>query len=321
MPQVTDSRAPETGVPGRGLSTARSVLRVQALLVARPDGVRADEVAEEIGKSASTAYNVLASLREEGVAVHEGGVWRLAGAFRDRVVAAAWRAQARRDLDQHLEEAFARTHKRAYAAVLEDGRLRVTGTRGLQGMPVLEGVGPEIRESAHALALGKVALALTPEMRLQRLLHRGLRAYTVRTLTEPEALLGELADIRAGGIAADDREFDPGFCCLATPLFDARRRLLGIVGIAMSPRAYAAERDELAAGLHAVATRAARPSVEDDFQACDDPHAILDRPAGPSVPSSPQVPVPVDRRARPHADRAPARPAGTRGPEQRRHGT
>ncbi len=317
MAQVTDSRTAHVPSPGRALSSARSVLRVQALLVERPDGVRADEVAEEIAKSASTAYNVLASLRDEGVAVHEGGLWRLAPAFRDRVVGAAWRAHARETLDGHLEEAFARTHKRAYAAVVEDGRLRVTGTRGLQGMPVLEGVGPEIRESAHALALGKVALALTPEMRLQRLLTRGLRAYTAHTVTDPETLLGQLAEVRAGGVAVDHREFDDAFCCLATPLFDERRRLLGIVGIAMSPRAFAAEREELASGLRAVAARAARPA----FQPCDEPHAVLGTPVHPSVASAAQVTVPVDRRARPHTDRAPTRPAGPSGAEQRRHGT
>ena len=37
-------------------------MRVTWLLARTPDGVRADEVAEMLGKSISTAYNVLASL-------------------------------------------------------------------------------------------------------------------------------------------------------------------------------------------------------------------------------------------------------------------
>ncbi len=61
----------------RSLSTARSVLRVLALLVQRPAGIRADEVAAEIGKSVSTAYYLLTSLCDEGFAVHESkGVYR-----------------------------------------------------------------------------------------------------------------------------------------------------------------------------------------------------------------------------------------------------
>ena len=59
----------------RGLSTARAVLQVLAFLSEHPQGVHADEVAKVVGKSASTAYYLLASLCEEGFAVHEGGVY------------------------------------------------------------------------------------------------------------------------------------------------------------------------------------------------------------------------------------------------------
>jgi len=54
--------------PHRGLSTARAALQVTWLLARDPDGVRADEVAHKLGKSVSTAYNLLASLCDAGVA-------------------------------------------------------------------------------------------------------------------------------------------------------------------------------------------------------------------------------------------------------------
>ena len=63
------------GVPHparRGLTTARAVLQVLAYLEAHPDGVRADDVAQFVHKSASTAYYLLASLVEEGFVSHEG---------------------------------------------------------------------------------------------------------------------------------------------------------------------------------------------------------------------------------------------------------
>ena len=44
----------------RGLATARAALQVLAFLEDHPDGVRADDVAEVVGKSASTAYYLLA---------------------------------------------------------------------------------------------------------------------------------------------------------------------------------------------------------------------------------------------------------------------
>jgi hypothetical protein len=46
---------------GRGLATARAVLKVLAHLERHPKGVRAAEVAEVVNKSTSTAYYLLAN--------------------------------------------------------------------------------------------------------------------------------------------------------------------------------------------------------------------------------------------------------------------
>src|SRR6187200_37870 len=116
----------------RGLSTARAVLRVTALLAHAPEGIRADEVAETLGKSTSTAYNLLASLCDEGVAErHSGGLYKLSDAFRDTVA----EESDRNDLSGVVDDLLARTHKRAYLAVLRHNTLRIVLERGLQGMP------------------------------------------------------------------------------------------------------------------------------------------------------------------------------------------
>src|SRR3954451_16471019 len=106
----------------RGLSTARAVLRVTALLAHAPEGVRADEVAHTLGKSVSTAYNLLASLCDEGVAErHPGGLYRLSQNFRDTVATES----DRHDLSGVVDDLLARTHKRSYLAVLRNNTLRV----------------------------------------------------------------------------------------------------------------------------------------------------------------------------------------------------
>src|SRR4051812_25150656 len=155
-------RAGQTARAGqRGLSTARAALQVAWLLAARPDGVRADEVAETLGRSVSTAYNLLASLSEEGVAEHHpGGVYRLTPGFRELVATGATRPVELRDLSAVAGDLLARTHKRSYVALLRGGQLHVVLERGLQGMPKLRGLQPRIGDNAHALALGKVLLAL-----------------------------------------------------------------------------------------------------------------------------------------------------------------
>ena len=166
----------------RGLSTARAALSVTWLLARTPDGVRADEVAHELGKSVSTAYNLLASLCDEGVAERlPGGLYHLSDEFRETVA----EESDRHDLSGVVDDLLARTHKRAYLAVLRGNQLRVVLERGLQGMPKLPGMNPEISDNAHALALGKIVLARAPADALERYLSAGLKRFTPDTITDP----------------------------------------------------------------------------------------------------------------------------------------
>jgi DNA-binding IclR family transcriptional regulator len=287
----------------RGLSTARAALQVAWLLAARPDGVRADHVAETLGKSVSTAYNLLASLCEEGVATHEaGGLYRLAPAFRDTVATGAAAASASapelHDLAGLVADLLARTHKRSYLAVVRAGVLHIVLERGLQGMPKLPGLKVRIGDTAHALALGKVVLALAGREVLERYVrHPGLRRFTAHTITDPEAMRAELAETRRRGYAVEREEFDADFCCIAAPVRDPRGRFLAVVGISMSRRAFDDELEALAATVLDVAgvpagtpqkvarLRASATPKTQAFQAYAETKSVLDPPGSPRLAS------------------------------------
>jgi acetyl-CoA synthetase len=237
------------------------VLQVTWLLAARSEGVRADQVAEALGKSVSTAYNLLASLCEEGVADHHpGGVYRLAPAFRDTVVTGVTRAAELHDLSGIVDDLLARTHKRSYLAVVRGGTLEIIHERGLQGMPKLPGLDPRVGDTAHALAIGKVVLALgRPELAERYLAHPGLAGFTPRTITDADVLRAELETVRRRGFAVECEELYPDFCCIAAPVHDARGRVLAVLGISMTRRAFDEERDALARVLVDLAKTAVRP--------------------------------------------------------------
>ena len=320
MPQTRRQTPPGTAPGGaRGLSTARAVLQVQALLARHPDGVRADEVAATVGKSVSTAYNLLTSLVEEGVAVHVAGAYRLTPEFRELIRAGARPVSPATELAGAVEELFVRTHKRSYLALVRGGRLRVVMSRGLQGMPGVRGLGPEFGDDAHASALGKISLAFGPRQRLQRHLTRGLRAITPQTITRPEILLAQLAAIRAGGIAVDRRELDERFWSLALPLLDPYRRLIGALALAVSSRTATEEREQLAATLHDVVAAAARAASGPGFQDRDDRHVFLDQACEPAVASPPSESVRLHR-GRTESVGARRRPTPVAAPQNRRHG-
>lgn len=123
---------PSAALGERGLSTARSVLRVLTLLAERPDGVRAVEIAQAVGKSVSTAYSLLESLCEEGYAVRDakGGAFRLR---RD-----PYRPEASAAENGYLagavDELQLRTRKRSYLARVWNGGIELVRVRGRQGM-------------------------------------------------------------------------------------------------------------------------------------------------------------------------------------------
>jgi acetyl-CoA synthetase len=268
------TRTPRT----RGLSTARSVLRVLTLLARAPQGLRADEVARTLGKSASTAYNLLDSLCEEGFAVHDHGRYRLADPA--HTVAAAMDGAARSTtalaaamdastlpaggLAGTLDELFAATHKRAYLAVLRAGRVVVPLVRGQQGMRRIPGLGADLGRNAHALAIGKIALAQLDGPALRRYVGTGLTAFTPDTITDPGVLARQLARVRRDGVADDREELAADSCCLAAPLVDRDGRVLAAIGISMSVRAFERDRDELTGLLLDVAGRTELPAIRED---------------------------------------------------------
>ncbi|NUT54650.1 MAG: helix-turn-helix domain-containing protein [Thermoleophilia bacterium] len=237
--------------PRRGLATARSVLHVLAHLEAHPEGVKADEVAHVAGKSASTAYYLLASLVEEGFATHDGGLYRPR-----RVPQEHPAADARHQLEDAVDDLFLRTHKRCYLGVVRRGGIEITVVRGRQGIARMPGLGTRITDNAHALAMGKVVLARLRPDAVARYAARGMPAYTPGTITTLAGLRAELDRVREHGYAVDREEFDEDFCCVAAPVTGERGELRGIVGLSATTRAFDAEHDQLAAAVVGVAAEA-----------------------------------------------------------------
>jgi DNA-binding IclR family transcriptional regulator len=252
------SRSGSAEPPGstRGLSTARAVLRVFSFMAHHPEGVTAREVAKELGKSVSTAYYLLASLDEEGFAVHAAGHrYRLCDG-------ATTSAQPTPDpsaaiaLSHAIDELFARTRRRSYLARVQTGAIVITAVRGRQGIPSVPGLTSRIGRNAHAVAIGKVVLSLLPEHSRRRYIERGLRAYTPRTITSARALLAELDEVHNNQYAIERGEFHPDYSCIAAPILGDRGRFLAVLALSTPNRAFDVEANQLLATVRALATAA-----------------------------------------------------------------
>jgi DNA-binding IclR family transcriptional regulator len=247
------ARAP-VAASSRSLSTARSVLRVLSLLVERPAGVRADEVAETLGKSVSTAYYLLTSLCEEGFAVHESkGLYRPARGLEELTAVAERTIVMHEGVAGTVDELFLLTRKRSYLGIVRQGRIQIVAFRGRQGVPRMPGLGSEIRDSAHALAMGKVVLSLLEQRGLSQYIARGLKSFTPHTITAAEELEAELGRVRRNGFAVDREEFDQNFCCIAAPIFDEHGGFVAALGLSTTPHVFDTELERLSATVMQVA--------------------------------------------------------------------
>lgn len=86
---------------------------------------------------------------------------------------------------------------------------------------------PGSRLPAYCTSMGRVLLSGLPEPEARAILNAGpLPARTSRTLTDPEAIMAVLSQVRTQGYAAIDQEVEEGLRSIAVPLLNARGRVV-----------------------------------------------------------------------------------------------
>ncbi len=84
----------------------------------------------------------------------------------------------------------------------------------------------------HATAAGKVLMCYLPEAELDPLLRRGLAHLTPRTIVSPSSLRRELERVREQGYAVAREELEAGLNAVAAPIWDHRGVAVASVNIA-----------------------------------------------------------------------------------------
>jgi IclR family transcriptional regulator, acetate operon repressor len=117
-----------------------------------------------------------------------------------------------------LEHVVERTGETANLALLEDGYVvYVAQAASPRLMRMFTQVGNRVLP--HRTAVGKVLLAQQPRAAVERIVQRnGLPPATVNTITDRDALLAELDQVREQGFALDLEEQEEGVTCVAVPV-------------------------------------------------------------------------------------------------------
>ena len=88
------------------------------------------------------------------------------------------------------------------------------------------------RLPAFATAAGKAMLAHLPEQTVKKLLERGMRQFTSRTIQVPEILFENLAQYRKQGFAISEQEYEEEINAVAAPILDAHGHPIAAITVA-----------------------------------------------------------------------------------------
>ena len=188
------------------------------------------ELATRLELAPSTTHGIVRSLVEHGMVVQERGssryqlgpaVLRLGNVYLDTLELRSKTAPWAEDLARRTGLAVRTGVLLVDDVVIIHHEPRPDGSRQMPEVGIVIPV--------HASALGKAMLAFLPEDE-ERVLGAALRSMTGETLTAPEDLRRQLAEVRSTGLAVEQDEAVLGESALASPVFDSWGNV-GAIGV------------------------------------------------------------------------------------------
>ena len=143
-----------------------------------------------------------------------------------------------------LEKLVGACNETSYVAIFKDGYIVYLDVVETDlTVRVVSRVGSRL--PAYCTASGKVHLAHMSDEEMDALLPgKELKAYTPNTMVDRDKLKQELRKVAEAGYAIDDEEVDVGVRCIAAPIRDYTRRIVGAVSISGPAMRFSDERLE-----------------------------------------------------------------------------
>jgi IclR family transcriptional regulator, acetate operon repressor len=190
------------------------------------------DIAERSGITRPTAHRLLQTLVERGYVeqdnMREYAVGRAALALAGGMLSRLEPARAARPALEHLRQLTPETIH--FAVLAGTDAVYVDKIDGRRAYRMASEVGHHL--SLHCTAIGKSILAFLPEERRAEILREtGLPRRTPNTITKPELLDVELADVRRRGFAIDDEENENEIRCVGASVFNARGEPFAAVSV------------------------------------------------------------------------------------------
>lgn len=192
------------------------------------------QVAVASGLDRATARRCLLTLTRQGYADWDGKFFTLT----PRVLRLGTACLATMPLPQIVQPLLDRLSDRlgeSSSVSILDGAEIVYIARAAQQRVMSIALMPGSRLPAYCSSMGRVLLASLPESAAAAILGPDpLPARTPSTLTDPAAVLVEIAQVRRQGHAIIDQEVETGLRSIAIPVLSARGRTLAAMNVGLS---------------------------------------------------------------------------------------
>jgi DNA-binding IclR family transcriptional regulator len=221
-PEHKSAKAPAAGAlpaaqsePTKMIQSVQRALRIMEYVGRHSGGVSAPRIAFECGLNRATAYNLLRTLVYENyLRRDEHGKYTLGLEVSDRYSELTRAMAGPRTCAEFMRRMSAETGYSTFVARFVEGRPAVTEVIEGNRSPHVEDLIVGFDDGAHATALGKALLAtLQPHDRARFLKAAGMRPFTRRTLTEPDAFEYDLAVYGESGVYAELGQFKEDVGC------------------------------------------------------------------------------------------------------------
>lgn len=190
------------------------------------------EVAQAVGLHKATVHRIMMTLLNSGFLerASDGERYRLGLRLAEMGLAVMRRLDYRREAIPHMQALQEQFGETCDLSILSRGEvlcLEVVQSR----QPLQIAARPGQRLPAHCTASGKVFLAFLPPDELAQALSGLLRSYTSNTITAPERIREQLAQIRARGYGLDNGEYEAGVRAVAAPIRDDTGKVVAVISI------------------------------------------------------------------------------------------
>jgi IclR family transcriptional regulator, KDG regulon repressor len=245
-------------------NTVQSVdraLRILEIISTRKEGYGITEISKEMLLNKTSVYRMVSTLVQHGFVEQDAETEKYKMGYKVLELSSILLEflDLRTEAKTYLKELEQFTNEVIHLVVYDRGEVvYIEKLEGSETLRMHSKVGT--RAPMHCTSVGKAILAYLPPSEVSQLLDRyNFTEHTPYTITDKDALMKHLVEVRKQGFAFDMEENELGINCIAAPIFDNSRKVVAAISISGPTMRMTSEKlDELKTRIVEVALKISR---------------------------------------------------------------